>query len=350
MSVQQQVKAQTLTYLYEQIFGDLLKDPAITELAVNRPGEIFYERNGRWECIETPSLTYQRLEAFAINAAIFNSQAFEERSNPVLSAVLPNGERLQAVAPPACQDGRISITIRRPSFDVRHLSGYVDSGFFNEVRIPGEKSSDALELAELAKSFDDPAWIKAHPQEEVAAARAGFVLRAVQLGKNIVVAGETGSGKTTFMKALMQEIPTTERIITIEDVPELLYGLPNHKNQVNLLYPSEGTGDLNAATLMKSCLRMKPDRILIAELRGGENYDWLNACLSGHGGSITSCHAGSCKGVFDYLALKVLQSEAGSKLPNNVIKELLNLVIDVVIHIHNDHGHRFITEILYNER
>ena len=169
MSVQQQVKAQTLTYLYEQIFGDLLKDPAITELAVNRPGEIFYERNGRWECIETPSLTYQRLEAFAINAAIFNSQAFEERSNPVLSAVLPNGERLQAVAPPACQDGRISITIRRPSFDVRHLSGYVDSGFFNEVRIPGGVllvlHSTELGFPEHPEGcFRDPCSMKERPQ------------------------------------------------------------------------------------------------------------------------------------------------------------------------------------------
>lgn len=350
MSPPQQVKAQTLIFLYEQIFGDLLKDPSITELAVNRPGEIFFERNGRWEHQAAPGLTYQQLKAFAVNAATFNSQTFEEQSSPVLSAVLPNGERLQAVAPPACQDDRISITIRRPSFDVRHLSGYVASGFFNEVRIPGEKSSDAIELAELARSFNDPGWIKARPIEEVSAARARFVLRAVQLGKNIVVAGETGSGKTTFMKALMQEIPVSERIITIEDVPELLYGLPHHQNQVNLLYPSEGSSMLTAATLMKSCLRMKPDRILIAELRGGETYDWLNACLSGHGGSITSCHAGSCKGVFDYLALKVLQSEAGSKLPNSVIKELLNLVIDVVIHIHNDHGHRCITEILYNER
>ena len=144
ISTSQQVKAQTLIFLYEQIFGDLLKDPSITELAVNRPGEIFFERNGRWEHQAAPGLTYQQVKAFAINAATFNSQTFEEQSSPVLSAVLPNGERLQAVAPPACQDDRISITIRRPSFDVRHLSGYVASGFFNEVRIPGEKSSDAM--------------------------------------------------------------------------------------------------------------------------------------------------------------------------------------------------------------
>ena len=95
------------------------------------------------------------------------------------------------------------------------------------------------------------------------------------------------------MKALMQYIPKTDRIITIEDCPELVYGLPNHKNQVNLLYPSEATAEspVNATKLMKSCLRMKPDRILLAELRGGETYDWVNSVLSGHSGSITSCHA-----------------------------------------------------------
>ena len=344
------VKAGTLNFLYKQLFGDLLTDPLITELAINRPGEVFYERNGHWEVRDCPDITYEELEAFAVNAAIFNAQTFEAQTRPILSAVLPDGERLQAVAPPACPEGRLSITVRRPSFDVRHLAGYEESGFFNEVRIPGEKSPEAVELGELARSFNDATWISSHSKEACAQARHTFIKRAVQLGKNIVVAGETGSGKTTFMKALMQEIPTSDRIITIEDVPELLYGLPNHRNQVNLLYPSEGDGFLNAAALMKSCLRMKPDRILIAELRGGETYDWLNACLSGHGGSITSCHAGSCAGVFDYLSLKVLQSEAGSKLPNNVIKELLSLVIDVVIHIHNDHGHRFITEIYYNDR
>lgn len=344
------ITAGTLQHLYSELFGELISDPSVTELAINRPGEIFFERNGKWEVLDRSDLTYDLAETFAVNAAIFNAQTFEAKTRPILSAVLPNGERLQAVAPPACPEGRISLTVRRPSFDVRHLDGYKNSGFFNELRVPGEKSPEALEMAKLAQSFNSADWIKTHSLEETSIARYQFIKRAVQLGKNVVVAGETGSGKTTFMKALMQEIPTSERIITIEDVPELLYGLPNHRNQVNLLYPSEGDDFLTASALMKSCLRMKPDRILIAELRGGETYDWLNACLSGHGGSITSCHAGSCAGVFDYLALKVLQSEAGSKLPAHVIKELLHLVIDVVIHIHNDHGHRFITDIFYNER
>lgn len=148
----------------------------------------------------------------------------------------------------------------------------------------------------------------------------------------------------------MQAIPTHERIITIEDVPELLYGLPNHKNLVNLFYPSEATdtSTVTAASLMRSCLRMKPDRILLAELRGGETFDFLNVCLSGHGGSITSCHAGSCAQVFDYLALKVLQSSTGRQLPIDVIQSLLHQVIDVVVHVHKDPViGRHITEIWF---
>ena len=149
------------------------------------------------------------------------------------------------------------------------------------------------------------------------------------------------------MKALMQHIPTESRIITIEDVPELLYGLPNHRNQVNLLYPSEADerSTVNASKLMKSCLRMKPDRILLAELRSGETYDWLNSVLSGHSGSITSCHANNCTAV--YLALKVLQSETGRSLPYEHIRRLLADVIDVICHIQNDHGERHITEVYF---
>ena len=173
----------------------------------------------------------------------------------------------------------------------------------------------------------------------------------METGKTIVIAGETGSGKTTFMKALMQHIPTDQRIITIEDVPELLYGLPKHENQVNLFYPSEATdkSTVTAASLMRSCLRMKPDRILLAELRGGETFDFLNVCLSGHSGSITSCHAGSCGQVFDYLALKVLQSSTGRELPYAVIQQLLHQVIDVIVHVHRNRTFgRHITELFFN--
>ncbi len=328
-------------------FKPFFEDDKITEICVNKPGEVFVERAGKWVSYDVPELSYDYLKRLGIAVATFANTTFGD-STPIVSAVLPNGERSQFVMPPACKDNTISITIRKPGFDVRTLEDYIESGFFNHVK-PAQALNEAdqellgiLEALEQAKNLNEKILF-----------RARFLKRAVELGKNVIIAGETGSGKTTFMKALMQSIPTDQRIITIEDVPELLWGLPNHKNQVNLLYPSEATENsaITAAGLMRSCLRMKPDRILLAELRGGETFDFLNVCLSGHGGTITSCHAGTCKGVFDYLALKVMQSPIGKSLPHSVIMKLLYLVLDVVVCIHNDKVSglgRHITEMWYD--
>ena len=340
-------KATSSLYLL-QPFEPFFKDDQVTEICVNRPGEVFVERAGKWVAHAVPELTYDALKRLGSAVAKYANTVFSDAA-PVMSAVLPHGERSQFVMPPACKDDTISITIRKPSFQVRTLEDYIESGFFNHV-MPAQKVSAADdELLKLQTQMES----ETTPDHEKIILRARFLQRAVELGKNIIIAGETGSGKTTFMKALMQSIPTEQRIITIEDVPELLWGLPNHPNQVNLLYPSEAkeNSSVTAASLMRSCLRMKPDRILLAELRGGETFDFLNVCLSGHGGTITSCHAGTCKGVFDYLALKVMQSPVGKSLPHSVIMRLLYLVLDVVVCIHNDKIHglgRHITEIWYD--
>jgi type IV secretion system protein VirB11 len=311
-----------------------LKDPTVTEIAVNRPGEVFCEGAGRWERLEVAALTYEHLFSLGTAIASYFKLEFSE-TNPILSAVLPGGERVQVVRPPACEHGTVSVTIRKPSHAVRTLADYEREKFFSRVRpvsealTPGEKELVALKEA---------------------GRHADFLRRAVQLEKVIVVAGETGSGKTTLMKALMQEIPVTERLVTIEDVPELF--LPNHPNHVHLFYPSEAKEEENAtvtaSSLLKSCLRMKPNRILLAELRGGEAFDFLNIAASGHGGSITSCHAGSASLTFERLALMVLQNRQGRTLPYDVIQKLLFLVVDVVVHVHNDATlGRHITEVWY---
>lgn len=324
-----------------------LNDESVTEIVVNKPGQVYVEKHGQWESFESDDLkvlTYNYLQSLGVAVAAFAGEnVMFESTVPILSAVLPGGERAQFVMPPACKDGTISITIRKPSFRIRKLETYASDGFFDKVRPADKTNTIDAELVELYQHI--------HDAPNVAEKRLQFLKRCVELNKNIVIAGETGSGKTTFMKSLMQAIPAHQRIITIEDVPELLYGLPKHDNQVNLFYPSEAKSNasVTAASLLRSCLRMKPDRILLAELRGGETYDFLNVCLSGHGGSITSCHAGSCSGVFEYLALKVLQSETGKALPYNVIRKLLYLTIDVVIHIHNDRKvGRHITEIWFD--
>ena len=322
-----------------------LADPEITEICVNRPLEAWCESNNVWERHEVPSITYEHLFSLAQAIAKF---AYDNVADikPVMSAILPKGERVQVVIPPACEHGTISITIRKPSFQVRTLEDYEKQGFFKHIR-PVKNGSTPDEIASL------------NPTEKELNTLIGsgkyleFIRRAVQLEKVIVVAGETGSGKTTFMKALMQEIPRTQRIITIEDVPELF--LPQHPNHIHLFYPSEAKEEENAivtaATLLKSCLRMKPTRILLAELRGGEAYDFINVAASGHGGSITSIHAGSTQIAFERMVLMVLQNRQGRTLPYDVIKRLLHMVVDVVIHVTNDVDGglgRHATEIWYD--
>lgn len=325
-------------------FRPFLDDPSVTEIVVNRPGQVYTESRNGWRSHEVPALTFERLKQLGVAAAKFAGENVLFQSTvPILSAVLPDGERAQFVMPPACKAETISVTIRKPSFQVRELETYVAESFFDRIHPTDQVNSADGELLDRFKHIHDMADANRN--------RAAFLQRCVELGKNVVIAGETGSGKTTFMKALMQSIPVSERIITIEDVPELVYGLPHHDNQVNLFYPSEGGSEstVTASSLLRSCLRMKPDRILLAELRGGETFDFLNACLSGHGGSITSCHAGSCAGVFEYLALKVLQSDTGRALPYDVIRKLLYLTVDVVVHIHNERRiGRHITEIWFD--
>ena len=266
-----------------QPFRKFFDDPEITEICVNRPGEVFCEKCGKWAFFPVPALTMDYLRQLGIAVAKFANTDLSETS-PIVSAVLPGGERSQFVMPPACFDGTFSITIRKPSFHVRTMQEYLADGFFDYVQPEQALSAEDRELIGMQQAYEaekDP--------KRSGRLRYEFLQRAVVLGKNIIIAGETGSGKTTFMKTLMQSIPKDQRLITIEDVPELIYGLQDRKNIVNLLYPSEAKEDavITAASLMRSCLRMKPDRILLAELRGGETYDFLNVCLPAPGCSIT---------------------------------------------------------------
>jgi len=326
----------SLRYLLRP-FEEALAEPDVTEICVNRPGEMFVEVAGVWRCSEKPELTFAALKSLGVAVASYSNNDLSE-TRPVLSAVLPDRERIQVVIPPACEAGTISVTIRKPSHQVRTLAEYETQGFFNQIRPTSAGLTDTEQHLLALKEQGD---------------YIGFLRRAVATGLNVVIAGETGSGKTTFMKALMQEIPREQRIITIEDVPELF--LPNHPNHVHLFYPSEagaggGAAVVTSAALLRSCLRMKPDRILLAELRGAETFDFINVCASGHGGSITSCHAGSAELTFERLALMVMENEKGRQLPHEVIQKLLYLVVDVVLHVHNSGGAigRHITELWYN--
>ena len=310
-----------------------LDDAEVTEVAVNRPGELWALRSSVWERHELMGLTLQQLDSLATAVAKFVSNDIND-VRPVLSAVLTNGERIQIVIPPACEHSTLSLTIRKPSPVLMSMDDYQRSGFFDNVKTTNDDLTDnERKLVDLKSSGN------IHQ----------FLIDAVKTGNTVVIAGETNSGKTTLMKALMQQIPTTQRIITAEDVPELF--LPNHPNHVHLFYQTASaaadSAEVSATDLLKCSLRMNPDRIMLAELRGGETYDFLNIAASGHSGSMTSVHAGSCALAFERMALMVLQSQQGRALPYEVIRRLLVQVVDVVVHVNNDTGSRYITGVWY---
>ena len=311
--------------------GALLKDKEVTEICINRPGEVFFESRGMWRKIEVPSLTYDRARAFC--TAIVNESKTQQSitdQNPVVSFTFATGQRAQFVIPPAVEPGTVSITIRLPSTRRFSLEQYIESC-----------SSEHLNDDRLNSVSTEDQQLIALKQE---GRFAEFFSGAVLARKNIVVAGATGSGKTTFMKSLVDRIPAEERLVTIEDARELFM---QHPNRVHLLYSRGGNGiaQTTAKQCMEACLRMKPDRILLAELRGDESFFFIRNCASGHPGSITSCHAGSARQTWEQLALMIKASPEGSNLEYGVIKSLLKLTIDLVVHLEVHSGVRRITGI-----
>jgi type IV secretion system protein VirB11 len=250
-----------------------------------------------------------------------------------LSASLPSGERIQLVFPPATTTNTVAITIRRPADEVWTLDELAHKGLFRSTRQASVALDDTeTELVRLLTARD----------------YESFMRLAVKSRRNILVSGPTGSGKTTFTKALIREIPGDERLITIEDAKELV--LDRHPNHVRLFYSKDdqGLARVTPKQLLESCLRMKPDRILLAELRGEEAFDYLRNVNSGHPGSITSIHAASAELAFEQLVLLVKQSRAGQELARSDIKNLLYLLIDVVVQFGVERRQRCIREIYYD--
>jgi type IV secretion system protein VirB11 len=309
----------------------ILSDPEVTEVCINRPREAFVETRRGWERRALPFADFAWCRRLAKLIANSTRQRVDE-ATPLLSAALPTGERAQIVLPPATTAGTVAITLRRPSDTVWSIEELGRRGIFRATR----RSTAALDETERELLR----LLEAQEYET-------FMRLAVASHKNILVSGPTGSGKTTWTKALIREIPHQERLVTIEDAQELV--LDTHPNHVRLFYSKDdqGLARVTPKQLLESCLRMKPDRILLAELRAEEAFDYLRNVNSGHPGSITSIHAGSCELAFEQLVLLVKQSAGGRELARRDIKSLLYLLIDVVIQFGVERHERVIKEIWY---
>jgi type IV secretion system protein VirB11 len=336
--------------LLARVFAILQKFPGATELVFNRPGEVMVEHGATWEPVQDNTLTLDWVQGLAIAVGRFTNQQINA-SRPIMSAMLPGGERLQIVLPPAVEPGFASLSLRIPAPSIRSLEDYNSDGYFERFAWGFDEDQFARRRGEVG--IVDAGLIDALQARDL----MGFFSQAVGAKKNIAVVGDTGSGKTTLMKTLCQLIPPYERLVTIEDVRELF--LPKHHNRVHLLYSKGGQGQaqVSPADLIASCMRMKPDRALLAELRGGEAFDFLKLLTTGHAGSITSFHAESCALAFERYVFMAKEHPDAGIFDSAVLRRLVSLTIDVIVHVvavvvHDEDGKprkdRFIKQIHFD--
>ncbi|WP_028203779.1 P-type DNA transfer ATPase VirB11 [Paraburkholderia nodosa] len=306
-------------------FAGLLDDPAVTELVINRPQRVLTETHLGWHAHDCAELDFERLMSFAVAIATLTNQEVSAL-HPVLSALLPGDARIQIVIPPVVPARTVSVTIRRPSSREKTLNAYESEGLF--ARTTWHRPAGLDEAMPALRELDRELVRYLEAREFPA-----FFELAVRGRLNLAIVGNTGSGKTSFMKVLCRYIPDTERIVTIEDVRELF--IRHIENCVHLIYSKGGHAQARVmpADLIASTMRMRPDRVLLAELRGSEAYDFLKLLTTGHSGSITSYHASSAAVAIDRFALMAKEHPEAATWDAAALRRLLFMTIDGVAHM-----------------
>lgn len=297
-------------------------DSAVTEIIINRPGSVFVYRGAQREQVQHPELTHGHLAALSTTLATFNGM----KETPIMSVILPGNQRGQIVRPPAVVDDTIAMNFRTNRRLTKSLEELCDEGAFSDYRdvSPTLQPIGEIKSGAVGVNADDEALLTLKQEGRI----REFLEQAILRRKNIVIAGATGSGKTLVTRSIIERIPKHERIITIEDTHELF--LPDYPNRVHLLY-GNGEGRVSPTECIRACMRMTPDRIFLAELRGSEAWEYLQALNTGHPGSITTTHANSATDTFDRLALLIKQSPIGQMIDLKTIRWFLYTTIDVVL-------------------
>jgi type IV secretion system protein VirB11 len=308
----------------------LFDEEGIQEISINRPGEAWVEIMGDMRHEVIPEFTLEHLKGLAQLIAQSSAQSVGEEK-PLLSATLPDGYRIQVVLPPACEGNNIAMSIRKQSTIQMTLAEYEAKGAFSNTKA-GHSSADPMD------------------EELMALYREGkvreFITRAVQGKKNMIISGGTSTGKTTFMNAALKEIAPHERIITVEDAREVR--IDHIPNRVHLLGSKGGQGKAKVTTqdLIESCLRMRPDRIIVGELRGAEAFSYLRAINTGHPGSIATLHADSPQLALEQLILMIMQADLG--ITREQIKHYVETIVHVIVQLkRGDKGRRYVSEIYF---
>ncbi|MCQ1855481.1 P-type DNA transfer ATPase VirB11 [Neorhizobium galegae] len=311
-----------------------LDDPAVVEISVNRPGEVYIERLGAdvMQHHHIAALTAHEIENIGERVAGVTHQ-FISRANPILSAALPTGERIQIVLPPAAAEGG-AISIRKQVTSDFTLEQYRDNGSLDKVSVAmGGLSAVERRLVDLLE------------EERI----YDFIQTAIRKRVSILISGGTSTGKTTFLNACLKTIDPSERIVTLEDTRELF---PPQPNAVHLLASrgDQGTAHVTIQSLLEASLRMRPDRLFVGEIRGSEAFAFLRAINTGHPGSMSTVHADTPLGAYEQLAMMMQQAGMSSGYSKRDLMTYIQMVIPIVIQLRRDGGRRGVSEIYFARR
>jgi type IV secretion system protein VirB11 len=305
--------------------GPYLEASDVTDIYINRPGELWVERlGGTVERFSVEGLDALILERLSRQIAAQSAQGIN-REHPLLSASLTDGSRVQIALPPATR-GDVAIAIRKYVVTDLGVDDYAQAGAFDGLRTQKQREPVQARLKALQQKGDF----------------AGLLKAAVQEHCNIFISGGTSSGKTTFLNALLKEVDSAERLILIEDTPELKI---SHENAVGLIASRSALGEavVTMEDLLNASLRMRPDRIILGELRGAEAFTFLRAVNTGHPGSMTTIHADSPERAIEQLILLVLES--GTHLDRESIAYYVRSSIDVYVQLGRAGERRVVTAI-----
>ncbi|MDM0116764.1 P-type DNA transfer ATPase VirB11 [Variovorax sp. J22R133] len=315
-------------------FEGWLADPCVGEIAVNAPGAVQLWKGGVWERAEAPAVSFEYLQALGNFLANISQKPFDE-ADPILSAYLPGGERIEMTMPPTAPRGMIYLNLRKHTSQSFELGHFVAQRYFQRTRhvySPAISADERHRLLARLEPVHVELWELAQAGEWPA-----FLERAVQRHQNFIVSGATGSGKTSFVRALIELIPHWERLITVEDTPEM--PLPHHPNSQALFYrrdshAGERVVGATAKQVLQAVMRKTPNRVLLAELRGDETFYYIqNVLNSGHPGGITTVHANSSQEAFIRIALLIKASDEGRSLALDEIMRLLHTLVHVVVQL-----------------
>jgi type IV secretion system protein VirB11 len=311
-------------------FAPWLDRADVTDILVNQPGEVWIDGANGFERVASPEVTDVMLQRLAQQIAAHSAQGVS-REYPLLAATLPDGARVQVATPPATRK-HVTLAIRKHVVQDLTLADYNAAGAFAQIRKAGggREAADA-ELAALLDRGDMPA----------------FFSKAVRQGRNIVISGGTGTGKTTFLNALLKEIPQNDRLIVIEDTPEVKLA---HPNAVGLVAVGSELGEARVGIdeLLRASLRMRPDRLMVGEIRGPEAFTFLRAVNTGHPGSLTTVHADSPEGALEQIAFMTLQ--AGLTLTRADVIDYARSVIDIVVQLGRVAGKRGVSSVVFHRK